>query len=473
MIHRITWRVSGEPALDFWEAPARGGRPCRGAARRPAALQRSRGPRAGARVGDGGDAPLAAAADDIPARARAAGLRRRARLRLAPGAQPPQAARRPSASSRPSAGTGRRLAASHGRRPLLAATPTIRRPRELRRPGRRHRASHRLGGAADEQRRLARAHHRGRLHATPVIDRTYFRSVYFREPSGVLFEIATDGPGFTVDEPLEQPRRGPQAAAAATSTCGRGWNNCSRRSRRPARGWRRERRERQQAASPTSCDERLHRARPPRRAAGALVLFHGRGTDELDLLPLLDELDPEARSRASPLRAPLELGRGGYHWYVVREIGHPDEDDLRADLRRRVSAWLDAAAVGDRRGAGTDGDRWLLPGRRDGVRARPSGRAGRHRPALIALSGFIPEVSGFDARPRGSSRRAGGDRPRDARPGHPCGVRPVGGGASHGRGLRRDVPREPDEPHASTRSSFASSPAGCRAHRAAAPGRVR
>jgi glyoxalase family protein len=38
---------------------------------------------------------------------------------------------------------------------------------------------------------------------TPVIDRFYFRSIYFREPSGVLFEIATLGPGFTIDEPLE------------------------------------------------------------------------------------------------------------------------------------------------------------------------------------------------------------------------------------------------------------------------------
>ncbi|MGH2923541.1 MAG: ring-cleaving dioxygenase [Solirubrobacterales bacterium] len=38
---------------------------------------------------------------------------------------------------------------------------------------------------------------------TPAIDRFYFRSVYFREPSGVLFEIATLGPGFTADEPLE------------------------------------------------------------------------------------------------------------------------------------------------------------------------------------------------------------------------------------------------------------------------------
>jgi glyoxalase family protein len=37
-------------------------------------------------------------------------------------------------------------------------------------------------------------------HATPVIDRFWFKSVYFREPGGVLFELATDGPGFAVDE---------------------------------------------------------------------------------------------------------------------------------------------------------------------------------------------------------------------------------------------------------------------------------
>jgi glyoxalase family protein len=43
---------------------------------------------------------------------------------------------------------------------------------------------------------------KGGANPTPVIDRFYFRSVYFREPSGVLFEIATTGPGFTVDEPL-------------------------------------------------------------------------------------------------------------------------------------------------------------------------------------------------------------------------------------------------------------------------------
>jgi glyoxalase family protein len=40
------------------------------------------------------------------------------------------------------------------------------------------------------------------LNVTPILDRPYFTSIYFREPGGVLFEIATDRPGFDVDEPL-------------------------------------------------------------------------------------------------------------------------------------------------------------------------------------------------------------------------------------------------------------------------------
>jgi glyoxalase family protein len=57
----------------------------------------------------------------------------------------------------------------------------------------------RLEEQDDWQRRVAAAG----AWATPVIDRFYFRSIYFREPSGVLFEIATMGPGFTADEPAE------------------------------------------------------------------------------------------------------------------------------------------------------------------------------------------------------------------------------------------------------------------------------
>lgn len=44
---------------------------------------------------------------------------------------------------------------------------------------------------------------RSGLHISPVIDRAYFKSIYYREPAGVLFEIATDQPGFAIDEPVE------------------------------------------------------------------------------------------------------------------------------------------------------------------------------------------------------------------------------------------------------------------------------
>ena len=45
------------------------------------------------------------------------------------------------------------------------------------------------------------------------VDRFYFRSLYFREPNGILFEIATDGPGFATDEPME--KLGEKLVAAA------------------------------------------------------------------------------------------------------------------------------------------------------------------------------------------------------------------------------------------------------------------
>lgn len=57
----------------------------------------------------------------------------------------------------------------------------------------------------DEQQKLLRNKIiKAGLNATPVIDRTYFHSVYFREPGGVLFEVATNPPGFTIDEKIEE-----------------------------------------------------------------------------------------------------------------------------------------------------------------------------------------------------------------------------------------------------------------------------
>ncbi len=59
------------------------------------------------------------------------------------------------------------------------------------------------GSTMDEHEEWRRRAIEGGAHPTPVIDRFWFRSIYFREPSGVLFEIATLGPGFTTDEDPE------------------------------------------------------------------------------------------------------------------------------------------------------------------------------------------------------------------------------------------------------------------------------
>jgi glyoxalase family protein len=55
----------------------------------------------------------------------------------------------------------------------------------------------------DEQEQWQKTIKTAGMNVTPIIDRFYFRSIYFREPSGILFEIATKGPGFDTDEPME------------------------------------------------------------------------------------------------------------------------------------------------------------------------------------------------------------------------------------------------------------------------------
>ena len=72
----------------------------------------------------------------------------------------------------------------------------------------------------------------------------------------------------------------------------------------------------------------IFRERPAEgEPAGLLVLHHGRGADENDLLPLADALDRERRLHVVTPRAPLELpGWPGYHWYVVPRVGYPDPE---------------------------------------------------------------------------------------------------------------------------------------------------
>jgi len=127
---------------------------------------------------------------------------------------------------------------------------------------------------------------------------------------------------------------------------------------------------------------------------GLLVLFHGRGADERDLYPLLDLLDPERRLLGVTPRGPLLRPPGGAHWYAVHEIGFPDPTTFSATLAQ-AGSWLDELAAE----TGIASGRTILGGFSQGaVMTFALGLgAGRPRPAgLIALSGFVPTVAGFE-----------------------------------------------------------------------------
>jgi phospholipase/carboxylesterase len=124
------------------------------------------------------------------------------------------------------------------------------------------------------------------------------------------------------------------------------------------------------------------------------VLLHGRGTDEHDLLPLLDALDPGRRLVGVTPRAPLRLPPGGSHWYISVGIPRPHPETFQATFEL-ASGWLDALLAEHR----LDHERLVLGGFSQGaVMTYALGLgAGRPRPrGLICLSGFVPEVPGFE-----------------------------------------------------------------------------
>ena len=127
---------------------------------------------------------------------------------------------------------------------------------------------------------------------------------------------------------------------------------------------------------------------------GALVLLHGRGTDENDLFPLLDELDPDRRLLGATARGPLSLPPGGSHWYVIRQVGSPDPETFHATYAL-AGGWLDGLLAEH----GIPPERAILGGFSQGAAMTHALGldAGRPRLAgLIALSGFIPQVEGFE-----------------------------------------------------------------------------
>lgn len=140
-----------------------------------------------------------------------------------------------------------------------------------------------------------------------------------------------------------------------------------------------------------------HLDRPPAgEPQGLLVLHHGRGTDERDLLGLADHLDPGRRLHVVTPRAPLTLpGSPGYHWYLVPRVGYPDHDTFHA-ARDALSVLHDR--LWERTGVGPSAT--VLGGFSMGAVMSYAMALGADRPpvaGLLCLSGFVPVVDGWQA----------------------------------------------------------------------------
>ncbi len=128
--------------------------------------------------------------------------------------------------------------------------------------------------------------------------------------------------------------------------------------------------------------------------AGLLILHHGRGADEHDLLGLADVLDPERRLHVVTPRGPLTLrGWPGYHWYTVPRVGYPDSETFRR-------AYAELAAFHDElwQRTGVAPADTVLGGFSMGSVMSYALGLGGDRPApagILAFSGFIPTVEGW------------------------------------------------------------------------------
>jgi phospholipase/carboxylesterase len=128
--------------------------------------------------------------------------------------------------------------------------------------------------------------------------------------------------------------------------------------------------------------------------AGLLVLHHGRGADEHDLLGLGDVLDPGRRLHVATPRAPLTLpGWPGHHWYVVPRVGYPDPGTFFA-ARAALAEFHDE--LWERTGVAPE--RTVLGGFSMGSVMSYALGLDPERPApagILAFSGFIPTVEGW------------------------------------------------------------------------------
>jgi len=123
-------------------------------------------------------------------------------------------------------------------------------------------------------------------------------------------------------------------------------------------------------------------------AEAALVLVHGRGAGEHDLVGLFDALDPERRLHGYSPRGPLSLPPGGAHWYAVHRVGFPDPDTF-AEGFAALAGFVDSLPY----------ERLVIGGFSQGAVMSFAIGLGRGRPrplAVIGFSGFVPVVEGWE-----------------------------------------------------------------------------
>jgi glyoxalase family protein len=243
--------------------------------------------------------------------------------------------------------------------------------------------------ANDEAHLEWRAKITAHLPATEVLDREYFHSIYFREPGGVLFELATDNPGFAIDEsrdslgerlclpPWFESRRPELEQRLPPITLHKSANSPAPQTSKP------------RASDPHAAGELYRAGAALEQAKGVVILLHGRGGPARDILTLSRALAP-----ANTPIAFLAPQGDGFTWYpnsflVERDQNQPFLDSALA----RVQSVVDLALA-----AGIPLDRIVLAGFSQGaclatefIATHPARYAG-----LIAWTGGLIGPEGSD-----------------------------------------------------------------------------
>jgi len=224
---------------------------------------------------------------------------------------------------------------------------------------------------------------------TPVQDRQYFHSIYFREPNGILFEIATDAPGFAADEPVEDLGRSlklPEWFESRRATIEAQVPRIVNREYGVSLGTRELEAAPTPSTEPQTPEIQVYTAgRPLNQARVAAVLLHGRGATAGDILSLERELNLSAFAYLAPQAE-------GNSWYphsflAPVEDNQPHLNRALATVEQLLSA-LEAQGIPE--------ENVVLAGFSQGacLALEYASRSGRRLGGVVALSGALITLPG-------------------------------------------------------------------------------